>query len=82
VEGSLMRTNYQAPQWHVTRDNRIDETTRQDQTWRFLASLSSTVLEEYGLTPVLQYSYTKRESNIWTREYDRHRLNLLFNYRF
>jgi hypothetical protein len=82
LEGSLMQTKYQAPQWYVTRDNRIDEATRKDQTWRFLASFSSTALEEYGLTPVLQYSYTKRDSNIWTREYDRHRLNLLVNYRF
>jgi hypothetical protein len=82
VEGSLMQTNYQASQGYVTRNNRIAETTRKDQTWRLLTSLSSNVFEKYGLTPVLQYSYTKRDSNIWTREYDRHRLNLLFNYRF
>jgi tetratricopeptide (TPR) repeat protein len=82
VEGSLMRTRYQAPQWYVTRDNRIDVTTRKDQTWRFLTSLSSNVFEKYSLTPLLQYSYTRRDSNIWTREYDRHRLNLLINYRF
>jgi hypothetical protein len=82
VEGSLMRTNYKAPQWYVTSDNRIAETTRKDQTWRFFTSLSSNVFEKYALTPVLSYSYTKHDSNIWTREYDHHRVNLLFNYKF
>jgi tetratricopeptide (TPR) repeat protein len=82
VEGSLMRTRYNASQWYVTRDNAITETTRQDTTWQFAASLSSSVFERYDLTPVLQYVYTKRDSNIWTRDYDRHRINFLINYRF
>jgi hypothetical protein len=82
VEASLMQTDYKASQWYVTRDNRIDETIRKDTTWRLSAALSSNIFERYNLTPVLQYSYTRRDSNIWTREYDRHRVNLLFNYRF
>ena len=81
VEGSLTDTRYKASQWYVTRDNRIDETMRKDQTWQVLNSVSSNVFEEYNLTPVLQYTYTRRDSNIWTREYERHRVNLLFNYR-
>jgi hypothetical protein len=82
VEGSLMQTRYKAAQWYVTRDNRIDETVRQDTIWQLTATLSSNIFERYGLTPMLQYSYTKRDSNIWTREYERHRVNLFFNYRF
>ena len=82
VEGSLMQTDYKGMQWYVTRDNRIDETVRKDTTWQMAASLSSNIFERYNLTPVFQYSYTKRYSNIWTREYDRHRLNFLVNYRF
>ena len=82
MEGSLTNTRYQAPQWYVTRDNRIDETTRKDKTWQIFVSLSSNILERYKLTPVIQYTYTKRDSNIWTREYDRHRVNFMINYRF
>jgi hypothetical protein len=82
VEGSLMRTRYQAPQWYITRDNRIAVTTREDTTRQLSASLSSSFFERYNLTPVLQYAYTRRDSNIWTREYDRHRVNFLLNYRF
>jgi len=81
VEGSLMDTRYQDSQWYVTREGTISETIREDKTWQVFSSLSSNVLERYNLTPVLQYTYTKRDSNIWTREYERHRVNLLFNYK-
>ena len=82
VEGSLNDTRYQAPQWYITRDNRINVTTRKDKTWQVMTSLSSNIFERYNLTPVLQYTYTNRESNIWTREYERHRVNFMLNYRF
>jgi tetratricopeptide (TPR) repeat protein len=82
LEGSLLQTSYQASQWYITQDNRIDETTREDKTWRLFSSLSSNAFERYGLTPMIQYSYTKRDSNIWSREYDRHRLNLMINFKF
>jgi hypothetical protein len=82
VEASLTRTRYKDSQWYVTRDNAITVTTRKDTTRQFAASLSSSLLERYDLTPVLQYAYTRRDSNIWTREYDRHRVNFLINHRF
>jgi tetratricopeptide (TPR) repeat protein len=81
VEGSLTDTRYQAPQWYVTRDHLIDETVREDKTWQLFSSLSSNIFEKYNITPVLQYTYTKRDSNIWIREYERHRVNFMFNYK-
>ena len=81
-EVSLTETRYHDTQWYVTRDHRIDETRRRDKIWQVFASLSSNLLEQYDITPVLQYAYIKRDSNIWSREYDRQRLNFSFNYRF
>ena len=81
-ELSLTETRYHDTQWYITRDYRIDETRRRDRTWQVFASLSSNLFEQYDITPVLHYAYIKRESNIWSREYDRHRLTMLFNYRF
>ena len=81
LEGSLMETEYKAAQWYITQDNRIAEGVRRDKTWRMLTSFSSNAFENLGLTPVLQYTYTNRESNIWSREYEQHRISLLFNYR-
>jgi hypothetical protein len=77
-----MESRYRASQWYITRDYRIDETIRRDITKQLSASLSSSLFESWGLTPMLQYVYTRRESNIWTREFERHRLNFLVNYRF
>jgi hypothetical protein len=82
AELSRIDAQYHGEQWYVTRHYRIDSTTRQDKTWQFYAALSSNLFEKYGITPVLQYTYIKRESNIWSREYDRHRLNLAFSYNF
>ncbi|MBQ4133584.1 MAG: DUF560 domain-containing protein [Desulfovibrionaceae bacterium] len=81
-EVSLTETDYHAPQWYVTSEHRIDETTRKDRTWQAFLHLSNNMLEKYDITPMLQYAYIKRNSNIWSREYDRHRINLSFNYRF
>jgi hypothetical protein len=81
-EVSLIDTRYHDEQWYVTRDYRIDVTTREDKIWQFFTSLSSNLFEKYGITPILQYVYVRRDSNIWSREYDRHRLNLSFNYNF
>jgi hypothetical protein len=78
---SLTRTRHHASQWYVTRDNRIAEAVRRDTTWQIFASLSSNVFERHGLTPILQYTHTRRHSNIWTRNYERHRLDMTFNYR-
>ena len=82
VEGSLTDTQYKDSQWYITRDNRIDVTTRKDTTWNFYTSLSSNKFERYNLTPMIEYSYTKRASDIWTREYERHRVNGMLNFKF
>jgi hypothetical protein len=82
AELSLTETRYHDKLWYITRDHRIDEIRRGDKTWQFYASLSSNIFESRGITPVLQYYYVKRDSNIWSREYDRHRINLSFNIRF
>jgi len=79
LEGSLTKSRYHASQWFVTKDNMIDETVRKDKTLGLTASLSSNWLEEYNLIPILRYSYIKRTSNIWSREYERNRVDFLVN---
>ena len=81
-ELSLNATRYRDEQWYVTRDYRIDTARREDKTWQFFMSLSSSLLIKYRIAPVLQYVYVKRDSNIWSREYKRHRINLFFSRNF
>jgi len=79
LEGSLTKSRYHASQWFVTKDNMIDETVRRDKIWGVTTMLSSNLLEKYNITPILRYSYTKRASNIWSREYERNRVDFLMN---
>ncbi|MDR2880296.1 MAG: surface lipoprotein assembly modifier, partial [Azoarcus sp.] len=81
LEGSLTKSKYHAPQWFVTKDNRLDETTRKDRILGLTVVLSTNRLEKYNLTPTLRYSHTRRTSNIWSREYEQNRLDLLLNLR-
>lgn len=81
-ELSLTDARYHDAQWYITRDYRIAETRRRDRTWQVFASLSSSLLEKYDITPTLQYTYVRRDSNIWTQEHERQRLNLSLGYRF
>lgn len=81
-ELSLTTARYHDAQWYITRTYRIAETRRKDRTLQVFASLSSSMFEKYNVTPTLQYIYTKRDSNMWTQEYARQRLNLSFGYRF
>ncbi|MDR0635031.1 MAG: surface lipoprotein assembly modifier [Azoarcus sp.] len=79
LEGSLIQARYHASQWYVTKDNGLGEAVRRNDTRGLLLSLSSTRLEKYNLTPTLQYSYTRSDSNIRIWEYERNRVDLLFN---
>lgn len=81
-ELSLTDARYHGAQWYIARDYRIAETRRRDRTWQVFASLSSSLLEKYDITPTLQYTYVRRYSNIWTQEHERQRLNLSLGYRF
>lgn len=81
-ELSLTDARYHDAQSYITEDYRIDEIRREDKTWQVFASLSSSLFEKYNITPTLQYIYLKRNSNIWTQEHERQRLNLSFSYRF
>jgi hypothetical protein len=78
LEGSLTQSRYQAPQLDYVNGSAVSKTRKDDITGVAL-SLSSTRLEKYNLTPTLQYSYTQSRSNIRFWEYERNRLDLLFD---
>jgi len=82
LEGNLTQTNYKAENWFVTRENGIGVNRRRDETRGLQAVLSSSLWEKYNLTPTLSYAFADRRSNIWSREYQRHRLSLLFEFKY
>lgn len=82
VEGSLTQATYHEGKWYITDDHLLDYAKRRDLIKGLTVELGSNIWEGLGIRPTLQYTYTRQDSNIWSHEYDRHRLNLLVSFRF
>ena len=69
-EPSFSWMNYDAPRW-IIQDNDYRQITERDFTQRYLMSLSNNKFDFYGFVPTITISYTNRDSNIHSREYDK-----------
>lgn len=81
AEPSIYWSLYDDPRWAV-KDNQFKEITEHDFTHRYALSISNNKLDIWGFVPTLTVSYTKRESNIWQREYDKTALEFTMQQRF
>ena len=81
AEPSIYWAHYDDPRWTV-KDNQFTEITEHDFTHRYAVSISNNKLDIWGFVPTLTLSYTKRESNIWQREYDKTALEFTMQQRF
>ena len=61
---------YDAPQWSV-QNGTFAQVTERDFTQRYALSLSNNKFDILGFVPTIIFSYTRRDSNMWQREYDR-----------
>ena len=82
AEAGLTDARYHAGKYFITENHRIDYAKRRDSIKDFSIELGTNIWESQGVRPTIQYSYTKQDSNIWSHEYDKHRLNLSFVFRF
>lgn len=81
AEPSVYWSWYDDPKW-VVKDNRFKQITEHDFTHRYAVSISNNKLDIWGFVPTLTVSYTKRESNIWQRKYDKTALEFSMQQRF
>lgn len=81
AEPSIYWTLYDDARWTV-KDNTFTEITEQDFTHRYAVSVSNNKLDIWGFVPTLTFSYTKRESNIWQREFDKVAIEFTMQQRF
>lgn len=49
---------------------------------KYSLSLSNNKFDIWGFIPTLTFSYTRRDSNIWQREYDKYTAEFTFQQRF
>ncbi len=81
AEPSLYWTNYDGAQY-VASDTGFVKKTEKDMTQRYSVSLSNNKFDIWGFVPTLTFSYTKRDSNLWQREYDKTTLEFTMQQKF
>ena len=81
VEPAFYWSIYDDPQW-VVKDNDFAQITEHDFVQRYSVSLSNNKFDIWGFIPTFTVSYTKRDSNIWQKEYHKTTLEFTMQQRF
>ena len=81
LEPSIYMAFYDAPRWTIQND-KFSQIIEHSYTTRYAISISNNKLDIWGFVPTLTFSYTKRESNIWQREYNKTAIEFSMQQRF
>lgn len=81
LDASFTWINYDGGRWTVT-DGRFNKITENDFVQRYSISVSNNKLTFWGFVPTITYSYTRRDSNIWQREFDKSTVEFTLRQRF
>ncbi len=81
AEPGLYWNWYDGGRW-VVRHNHISSVTERDFTRRYALSVSNNKLDIWGFVPTITVSYTRRDSNIWQREFDKTAIEFTMQQRF
>ena len=81
AEPSIYLTQYKDSRW-VVKNNRFTEIKEYNITQRYAISVSNNKFDIWGFVPTLTFSYMKRDSNIWQREFDKWSTEFTMRQRF
>lgn len=81
VEPAFYWQLYDGEQWSV-QDGWFKRVTERDFSQRYAVYLSNNKFDVMGFVPTVVFSYTRRDSNIWQREYDRWAVEFTMSQRF
>ena len=81
AEPSFYWTNYDGKRW-VVENGDFTKKRAKDFNQRYSISISNHKFDIWGFVPTLTTSYSRRDSNIWQREYDKWTAEFTFQQRF
>lgn len=81
LEPSVSWTNYDGARWAVKK-NHFTQITEHDVTQRYTISLSNNKFDIWGFVPTITFGYTRRDSNIKNRGYDKMVVEFTMRQRF
>ena len=81
LEPSFSWYNYDGERW-IVKNGTFKQRTERDFTQRYSVSLSNHKVDFWGFVPTMTFSYTKRDSNIPNREYEKWTAEFTMQQRF
>jgi hypothetical protein len=81
LDASVYWQKYDGGRW-IVKDGAFAQVAERDFTQRYAASVSNNKLSIWDFVPTLTFSYTKRDSNIWQREFEKWELGFSMHQRF
>jgi len=81
LEPNFLWVNYDGDRW-VVKDSAYQPVKEHDFLQRYSVSLSNNKLELWGFVPTITFSYTKKDSNVHAREYEKYTTEFTFQQRF
>ena len=81
LEPSFSWMNYDGARWAV-HNYHFEQITERDFTQRYAVSVSNNKFDFWGFVPTITVSYTRRDSNIHSREYDKWSAEFTMRQRF
>ena len=81
VEPSLAWTQYDGARWAIVNSS-YTQITEHDFIQRYSISVSNNKIDIWGFTPTLTFGYTRRDSNIKNRGYDKMAIEFHMQQRF
>lgn len=81
IEPAIYWTIYDDVKWTV-KDNEYIKMTEKDFTYMYSLSISNNKFDIWGFVPTLTFNYTRRDSNIWQREFDKFSMSFSMQQRF
>lgn len=77
----LITVRYHAPSWFVI-DAGFTEKRRRDNIWNVYMRVSNNKISWHNIIPAISYTYSRHYSNIPSREYNKHRIEIELIRRF
>ena len=81
AEPSFSWARYDAERW-IVKDETFTKLAERDFIQRYSVSLSNNKIDIWGFVPTITFSYTKRDSNIPNREYEKYTTEFTMYQRF
>jgi Tfp pilus assembly protein PilF len=78
----LINTRFEGERLFPMKNGDIASLRRNDWTTQLSTRLSHRRLQKWNMTPALSYTYIRRDSNVWSGEFDKHRVELEIIRRF